>query len=102
MPLTMDYYALINTHLPGLYQTFYGNQIATQNLELTVNLIAGGMQPDASILNNFVQQRRNGYYCSVAGCDRHTQGWSRSDRAREHFLTDHLCAYYACSVVPGW
>jgi hypothetical protein len=41
--------------------------------------------------------------CSVNTCSRYTQGrgWSRLDRAREHFRNEHLGSYFPCTS-PGW
>jgi hypothetical protein len=99
--LAIDYNALIQTHLPLLQQALPNNGIERQTLPLIVNQVYQGFLPEESLLNDMILQSPGSHRCSVISCPRHMQPYSRLDRAREHFRTEHLGAYFPCSW-PGW
>lgn len=87
-------------HLPTLRTAYTGDAVATQALSLIADSISQGVNPPNALLNALVayDDRAGHYHCVIRSCPSHRRGhgWARLDRARDHFRTEHLKAYYLC------
>ena len=90
-------------HLPTLYNSYSSNPTATQILQSILDLIAQGGQPNNSLVNDLILRDGDHYRCSVSTCRRHGRGrgWTRLDRARDHYRTEHLGGHFLCNQI-GW
>jgi hypothetical protein len=98
----IDYIAL-SEHLPTLYAAFEHSTDATQALQEVIELVMQEMQPSNSLIDRLVLYDADEYRCAVSTCERHIEGsgWTRLDRARGHFRTEHLGSHFPCNAL-GW
>lgn len=58
---------------------------------------------DDNLLNDMLVKRGSRYCCIFPECEGHQKGWSRPDRAREHFRIEHLqLGLFVCPLDHWW
>lgn len=102
MTLSIDYGAVLD-QLQILYPAFKDAQGAIQVFQDIIQLVIDGREPTDALVNSLILRDGGEYRCPVNACKRSPsgQGWSRLDRARGHFRTEHLAILFSCNV-PGW
>jgi hypothetical protein len=96
-------YAALSGRIPALYAAFEGSPDATLALREVIDLVIARKHPSDLLVNKLILHDADEYRCAVGTCERHERGsgWTRPDRARGHFRTEHLGNYFPCSAI-GW
>ena len=82
--------------LPGIYNQLRNNPELCRRLQSAVGHLSQNFWPGDESFRGFVKERRGQYFCVLSDCERHSNGWEREDRARDHFITSHIGRVYKC------
>lgn len=96
-------YAVLRERLPALYAAFEEWPDATLALREVIDLVLANEYPSDLLINKLILHDADEYRCAIGTCKRYERGsgWTRPDRARGHFRTEHLASHFLCNVT-GW